>query len=208
MKQFKKTLIGCFAIISMSSQAELIENDWKALGDNAVTLDTISGLAWLDLTESGGQSYNQTMLELDTVFAGWRIPTETEVQTLYVNAFSNYDPQSSVTKIALYNDERVSWIDLFNGGTERYMGMFLRDNGTLAQTGVWSGYLYNTNHADIGADYHHSLYGTYLVSDEGVTYSSLNDPANNTDVPNVSVPLPASVGLLALAMLGFSARRK
>jgi hypothetical protein len=68
----------------------------------------------------------------------------------------------------------------------------------------------NDDHDHI-ASYARPHNGVFLVSDGGTTLSSINDPslnANNANAPAAPVPLPATLGLLGLAMAGLSFRRK
>jgi hypothetical protein len=215
MNFLKKTLLlGTIALASMASQAELMETDWKNIGDGNATLDTETGLEWLDLTETTPMYYDLVVEQLDTTFSGWRLPTETEIKELYAHAFSNYDPQSSATSIAATTTDKENWDSLFSDDIVKGMAIYLSDNGTLRQTGMWSGTLYTTLYGStVSGGYGHSQYGTFLVSDGGTTLSSLANPSLNANNPNAptggtSVPLPATGLLLGLALTGFGVSRK
>lgn len=51
-------LAGLFSV-SFCAQAELIPTDWRVANDKQATLDTTTGLEWLDLTLTAGYSYEQ-----------------------------------------------------------------------------------------------------------------------------------------------------
>ena len=81
MKILTKVLaISAISMASMSASAELIGTDWKADGDKLATLETVSGIEWLDLTQTIGKSINDVQELLDTTFAGWRLPRRVEVK--------------------------------------------------------------------------------------------------------------------------------
>ncbi|MCK5001822.1 MAG: hypothetical protein KAS57_02300 [Gammaproteobacteria bacterium] len=66
-----RTYANCFALtfllaasIVQTCHAALVERDWLAPGDGAITWDTATGLEWLDLTETAGLSFNQVAAQL------------------------------------------------------------------------------------------------------------------------------------------------
>lgn len=79
-------LLG-FAVSSLAN-ASLIVRDWKAAGDNALTLDTATKLEWLDLTYTAGMSYKQVSSALSPAgaFGGFRYATVNDVTTLFSDA--------------------------------------------------------------------------------------------------------------------------
>ena len=87
MKIDTRAIAAGLAVASMMSgasvHAALVTTDWKASGDQLVTVDTISSLQWLDLTVTLGQSIEQTQGLLASDYSGWRIANELEVMALY-----------------------------------------------------------------------------------------------------------------------------
>jgi len=77
-----------FSILSVSSNAALIGSDWQTTGDNLITQDTTTGLAWLDLSATANVSYDDVVISLETggVFQGFRIATQVEVLDFWANA--------------------------------------------------------------------------------------------------------------------------
>lgn len=74
----KKALIFCCFLLPISSNAAIIDYGLS-------TGDTITGLRWLDLTETVNRSYNDISSKLGSgqEFEGWRYATQAEVQTLW-----------------------------------------------------------------------------------------------------------------------------
>jgi len=86
---FKPTMVALFigiaaASLSISSaQAVLIEQDLNTTGDKLITLDTLTGFQWLDVTATLGQSYNTAEGSLFVTAQGFRHATTDEVAALY-----------------------------------------------------------------------------------------------------------------------------
>ncbi len=64
--------------------AELVDN-------GAYTTDTVSGLDWLDLSETSGIAWSEALVEK----SGWRHATLTEVTGLFEQAFVEFDTSKS-----------------------------------------------------------------------------------------------------------------
>tara|TARA_B100000949_G_C14182181_1_gene407953 strand:- start:30 stop:269 length:240 start_codon:yes stop_codon:yes gene_type:complete len=62
-------------------------------GDSAATYDSTSNLEWLKLTQTDNMSIADVQAELalgsDGQFYGWRLPTESEVETMMTNMFGS-----------------------------------------------------------------------------------------------------------------------
>ena len=71
MKFWKLVSASTVLVLSTSVNAALIDN-------GTYTTDSLSGLDWLDLTETNNQSYNQS----PTLNPGWRHATHTEITGL------------------------------------------------------------------------------------------------------------------------------
>lgn len=97
--QIRTFAVGCIAcstaLLGQPAQAVLIDQ-------GLTTLDTITGLAWLDLSSTTNRSINDIKLNLESggKFEGYRYATGLEVIGLFANAgfapgiFRNYGPAS------------------------------------------------------------------------------------------------------------------
>ncbi|MBI4889564.1 MAG: hypothetical protein HY821_02995, partial [Acidobacteria bacterium] len=83
-----RLLVIATLLLAPGMQAALIEADWNVLGDKAILQDTSSGLEWLDLNKTAGQSYSfvAANLGLGGLFSGFRYATPAELHGLFVNA--------------------------------------------------------------------------------------------------------------------------
>ena len=84
------SLIVTAAVLASSSsiRADLLQASDAHYGADSITIDTASGLAWLDLPFSSGLSYEQALLATAPggEFAGFRPATAAEVLSLYSDA--------------------------------------------------------------------------------------------------------------------------
>jgi hypothetical protein len=175
--------------VSQIAHADLVATDWSQSGDSKATLDTDTGLEWLDLSSTAGLSYNQVMSDIN--FDGWRIPTFDEVITLAIGAFSNYFalPVTSIQNGAYYTQNKSN-----SSGTYQFISLL----GTTIGNGN-SGYYIDQNNGNgytlgvgrgssstrltintlrlVDYDYRSGSVGMFLVSDGGTTLSSQLDPS-------------------------------
>jgi hypothetical protein len=235
MNNLKKiSLASVLALSSMASNAELVSGDWKALNDGLTTIDMSTGIEWMDLSETSHMSFNEVEELFSSEFNGWRFPTQNEVSQLLSGAFINKDAyfQSSNTEAfrdnAVVTSEGYNFTQLFgitSSDTSQVQsrGMLLDEGNKSWSSIVYSGVSFRESdgyttlysNAPATSDYNYKSFhlSIYLVNDGGVTLSSINDPSLNSNNPNapevsVSVPLPATLGLLGLVMAGLSFRRK
>ena len=86
-----KSIIGALSIflsaLYFNVNAVLVSMDWQLSGDDLITHDTVTGLNWLDLTETNGVSYNYVSTQLGSggKFEGFRYATVEEVIDLWAN---------------------------------------------------------------------------------------------------------------------------
>lgn len=181
-----------FGVAAMGhANASLVSRDLFTAGDGLITYDGDTGLSWLDLTATVGQSYNGVAGGFGgfTTALGFRYATEVEVGRLFSNAgvvqgniwgywnFSNPYYLASVTLVSLLG---VTYP--FDGLTTGTYGL----TGSTAQGSqgshvfAWNGY---NNHADSLAfqnagslDDSGNVYyvGSFLVSD----ITPVPEPAN------------------------------
>ena len=89
--KFKKLAVALsipLMALSLNANAGLVHTDWKEAGDQQATLSEETGLEWLKLRNTDNMSINQVKSQLDTTYAGWRLPTNNEVGELITSHFS------------------------------------------------------------------------------------------------------------------------
>jgi hypothetical protein len=91
MKNIKSIAVGLYLVIAAlgiatnSAKATLLELDLNAPADNLITLDTLTGLEWLDVTATLGQSFNQAASSIFVTTQGFRHANQAEVLQLFQN---------------------------------------------------------------------------------------------------------------------------
>lgn len=220
---FKRAIVSAFilaaGLISTQANAAFVSTDWKAVGDKNATLDTNTGLEWLDLTHTFGESYASVESQLATTYAGWRLPTYAEIVQLTANIFSPYGKSPYVASFE--SSAAVAQFKSMFGSSvySTYQVGFYKDSkGVLRVTGMsdydkdmyglYHGYTYSVNGIGTG-------HGVWLVSDGGTTLSSKLNPTLNINNPKApvnqaptDVPVHAGFGLLGLLLMAFGGRRR
>jgi len=82
-------LIGIVGLLPYApANAAFLERDWKSAGDKLITLDTNTGLEWLDVAESTNYSFNyvNSQFGVGGDFEGFRYATTSEVKEFITNA--------------------------------------------------------------------------------------------------------------------------
>lgn len=197
------------ALFAGAAQAELVEFDLASAGDGQVTLDTNSGLMWLDLTVTGGKSISQVkgMLangELD----GWRLPTTQEVYDLALSTFSTLEDTSITHTYAPTAAEDVEQFALMGQNVSYYTyGQYEIDGkgtylmGTFPDVFILNHKLGTNDTQQVNRSYD----GVFLVStnyDMAISGFEMKDAVSASDVP-------APLAIAGLALMGlFAGRRK
>jgi len=182
------------------------------------TRDTISGLDWLDLTETVNMSYDSVSSQTGTggSFEGWRYASSIELSSFWDNAGGNSSIQGfstvhegqtdimldflGITQVygtsGLYTSNRATGIlsdgafNRFSNEIEHLIGT-IQSSTDLSGTGMYGTDKFDASEAWVAPDYSHSAYGSFLVRDYA--------PAPTTS----QVPEPPSFLLLAIGLLGF-----
>ena len=199
MQQPLSTLIALLLglILSQASHAVLMSQ-----GDGSLTLDTATGMHWLDMDHSTNLSYNEMRIEMLSggLFEGFRYATREEVQALFlnggvvdINAGSAGNVQPALDLMALLGVTSSS-----SRGINEIFGL----TGSTHSGGVGSGML-DHFYSDGVAFYDASVVGpTY-----GMDYKS--NSIGSWLVTTAEVPLPPALLLFssALALSGLIKRR-
>lgn len=89
IKQFFAAATIVTALTSIQTEASFVQTDWMTTGDKKAVLDTNTGLEWLRLDQTIGFSVNQNPTFYGAHFSGWRVATQSEVEQMYLNFFTN-----------------------------------------------------------------------------------------------------------------------
>ena len=213
--------------LSTNSHAAFIETDWKVAGDKMATLDTRTGLEWLDLSISSNTiEFMQIHLDrgYDGYFGGWRFATIEEIHYLMQGLFPNvmndkglhtvvqeyYRPipfdSTDVKKFGPSSTNGYFFYGTYAKGNSTYMaGMSYPDTTT---PGVLYNYYVGTLSQTYSSSYQGAKAGIWLVSDGGTTLTSIADPSINQPVTaigpsdvNAPTGLFASLVLLAAGLI-------
>lgn len=111
-------VLTAFAVVNPAA-GELVEVDWQDAGDGLLTLDTETGLEWLDLTETTSMTVAAVTAKFGSGddFDGFRYATATEVGDFYTNAglsgfataANTVSGNSNATQIAAAEALQVLW---------------------------------------------------------------------------------------------------
>lgn len=234
-------MVILLATTSFKADASFVHTDWKVNNDKQVVLDRSTGIEWLKITHTDNKSRDFVLSETQSggQYAGWRIPTLAEVRVLFNTLYFDYSLtgnstfRSTTTTSGYWNDAR-RFYDLFGQTDWRLQnGAYIThgiayhyaDNGT---DWVYSGVIHHNNPtsprtytieiiqgkaATIPTSSTNEYYSTFLVSDGGITLSSINDPMLNINNPNApintaDVSAPAGLALASILMLMLGACRK
>jgi len=224
MKKLKVIMASVAIAACFSANSAIISTDWKVDGDGLARLDEDTGIEWLQLSQTHGKSINQVRDLLETTYAGWRLPTQSEVGEFIGNIIgmdlssNGNTPIQIVSSNASDEARAATFIGSFGytlyANNLRYAyGFHVSDDG---QSALVSGTAYNPSatvkayiYNDVGASFNYAQvpYSVFLVSDGGTTLSSLNDPSLNANNPNapvnaVDVSEPASATIIGLSLFG------
>lgn len=219
-----------FGLASMQANADFMSTDWKNANDRLATLDTETGIEWLDLTQTLGKSIADINSLLSTTYRGWRLPSNTEIIQLMTKMFPMYLPYAATTPLngSGTAGRNAAWTfsNLFLTGVTTLPrwaeGLFIRDNGIISMTGVYYGtnsqYWTPNNSYEFADNSRMSHIGVYLVSDGGTTLSSINNPSLNVNNPRspvnqmpdapANVPVHIGFGVLGFLLIGLGFRKQ
>ncbi|NQD36466.1 hypothetical protein HPT27_05460 [Permianibacter sp. IMCC34836] len=84
---FKQVVLSTSVFLAaQQAHANLISTDFQAdSGDGWITLDTVTGMEWLDVNLTAGQSFDQVRTG-DWMRRGFRFATQQELLQLFINA--------------------------------------------------------------------------------------------------------------------------
>ena len=197
---YRSLLILFFSILSAQAYSTIIDRDWY-------TEDTISGLDWMDITETSGKSFDyvSTQFGLSGDYAGFRYATKVELLQFLVNAdvpdvhtpssfsMERWNAIDDLLTLIGYNESDFMHIratgftgdETFVSGTTEYIPSFAlsvwydtHPNGEWSWISTQGGYVSSTESSNIGS---------WLVRD---------------------IPEPSILALFSLGVLSFAFTRR
>jgi hypothetical protein len=180
---------------------ELSERDWINAGDKAITYDSSTGLEWLDLTQTLGNSILAT--EQESFYGEFRWATHLEIENIFdavLNGTGHRSSNSAVVK------SRASVFVSMLGQTQGWEVAQGVSRGSVSSTGKYGlGYVYNSSNSANVADPSsnccwndstgHQSVGSWLVKEASGA------------APASTVNEPATLAIFALGMIGLASRR-
>ena len=190
----------CFAVTCFNANAAVVSTDWQTPGDNLITLDDVSGLQWLDLTETYGLMFDYVSGQFDvgSEFEGFRYATDAEVQALWSNF--GIDLSTGAPTSVAGADPNVEIAAGILGNTWNIYAFFdypFGASGITANTG-------GTGHSAMGAyqtDFGFTTYETIGTITSSDTLTNIQ-PYGSYLVMGSPVPVPAAVWLFGSGLLG------
>jgi hypothetical protein len=187
----KKLFISFIAVLSFSANADFIERDWRNSGDKLITLDTVSGLEWLDLSYTANPIIPNTLANVyrrtkSTVELGyeflnydlteWRVASQEEVKVLLSHAFPTLPVPFDEFRLAhgpsIEWSQKQNFIELFGGMMggycKRHPGTaYASDDGLCYFAGI-SGHNLLVGTDDESRDARVGQYSVWLVRGEAI----------------------------------------
>jgi hypothetical protein len=133
-----------FLILSLQSiavYAELIETDLDTYDDGRVTLDTRTGLKWLDVTETFGLSYDEIISGTGNSWYadGWRFATTEEISSMVsTNLGVSVGCDGCPSKASIPEDDASHLISLFGANSNGWTNAYFDDGPVSEHAGQFS----------------------------------------------------------------------
>ncbi len=229
----KITALFLTLFLSLPASAGFVNSDVDVLGDAKATLHEETGIEWLKLESTVGMSIDdvQSALQSGGSLEGWRLPRFEEVSFMVDSLLSSVPFNGRQNVILSSSFSGVSENFIFKMGLTNYLafggsvnrayskGLYINENGDTVLSGtvrerkgstMTNMYFYDgLENASYTTSYSDSTTGVFLVSDGGLTLSSINDPSINANNPNSPFNVSAPFGFAFFgSFLLIAVRRK
>ena len=192
----KKLIVAIALSLSCSAHAAVVSVDWKTAGDGLITRDTVTGLEWLDLTETNGMTFDEVSVLLNGPLVGWRYASTAETIGLWLNFNTDLNADHVVDAPGI--DPNIALAASYLGNIVNEFETERQLDGVLGIT------------AGVPAEYRHTHMGAYtdidttFYQDERYSWSDdLSRLHTGSYLVRVdAIPVPAAVWLFGSGLLG------
>jgi hypothetical protein len=163
------------------------------------SLDTVSGLEWLDFSFTAGMSYNDVLSSNYVISEGYEIATLDQVKDLWVNVGLFTDIDAAANSI------------LSNMGCMSYLYSSRHNCDQVGEE--WTGAFYKSNGANYNLTLIDTTNGANALFFESWAASPLKSDSFRVDAAAylvrsaTSAPEPSTLAIFALGMMGLAVRR-
>lgn len=203
------SLAATALVLSTSVNASLVSVDLNTAGDGLLTHDTVSGLNWLDLTQTKGFSYNFVSSELGSagLYDGYRYATNDEVVNLFLDNYSIDLSSGGIISEAGVDPDILSAAELFGNIANIFSADY---NGFLGYTDDSPSEGRQTRIGLLTCDVCTGFESTYTAVGTDYSQSSGHSYTGSYLVQVSTVPVPAAAWLFGSGLIGLVgiARRK
>lgn len=196
--------IAAMALTATSAHAILIEQDLVASsGDNFITFDSDTGLEWLDVNLTIGQSYNTSEASTFVTVDGFRHATLAEVLALWINSGRVAAPSTAFSTANFVPS--VDFVAKFGcTGSCALSSAFVQGIYETSPTTVASGLVQQETAGPIGR-YFEGFGSFSLTSASGDTGNFLVRESAAEALPE---PTTLAIVAIGLAGMGFARRKR
>jgi len=207
-KFFKSVLITLSLVVMTSANAGLISNlserDWLSVGDGLITYDRSTGLEWLDLSLTNGNSILDT--EADSLYRDFRWATSAEIEMVFDYVLDGTGYRTSADLNVVNSANTFQSLFGINHNSHYTLGISRGSFLPASTKNYGLGYVYvNNNNVIINDPLNHCC---WLESSSNPTVGSWlvrSAPANREQANKV--PEPSTIAVLALGMIGLASRK-
>lgn len=197
------TISSFVGVANATLITDLTERDWMVPGDKALTYDRSTGLEWLDITETLGNSILET--EAESFFGDFRWATNVDIENLFDSVIVGSGLRGNNDSAA--HDAALRFHELFGEwDTTTSIQTQALSRGSVSTTGGYGlGFVRSdaAGNATVGDPLHNCCWNEAQSS---IAIGAWLVRMSNT--PTIlPVPEPSTIAIFALGMFGLASRR-